>query len=307
MKRSRALRTDGVFGEVVGAMVRLGLVAAQEAARAREGVFRTPDGVPLRFLRLPRPGRPRVVFLHGFSDRPESFLVTASRLRDHDVLLPALPGFHDGRAFDERYEVRRYAGWIASLLDALGFTDAHLCGNSLGGATGLVLAIERPDLVRTLIPLDAAGVDVPGVASVHDEVRDGRNLFLVRDPAEVDRFLERIFHRPPRVGPARPIVAVELARKSSAYAKIMDDLKVEGERHAVGGEIVDLGAIAQPTLVAWGERDSLFPLAVGEHLAARIPRARLHVFRDTGHCPHIERPFALAKVCRAFWAEHDGG
>jgi abhydrolase domain-containing protein 6 len=296
----------GAWAAALDGFVRLGLVAAQEAARAREGVYRAPDGVRVRFLHLRRPGRPRAVFLHGFSDRPETFLVTASRLRGYDIVLPALPGFHDGVSPDHRYEVRRYAAWVGGLLDALGVRDAHLCGNSLGGATGLVLAAERPDLVRTLVPLDAAGVEVPGVRSVHDEIRDGVNLFEVRDPREVDAFLARIFHRPPRVGVARAVLAADLARKADRYAAIMAHLRDEGERHQDRGSIVDLAAIRQPVLVAWGEHDSLFPVAVGEHLAASIPGARLHVFRDTGHCPHLERPFALAKVCGSFWAEHDG-
>lgn len=233
--------------------------------------------------------------------------MTASRLRDYDILLPALPGFHDGAPSPEPYQVRRYARWTASLLDALGVRGAHFCGNSLGGATGLVLAAERPELIRTLIPLDAAGVEVPGVLSVHDEIRAGRNLFELRDPAQVDAFLDRIFYRPPRLKPVKRLLAVELSRKADTFARIMNDLRAEGERHADRGAIVDLSAIRQPTLVAWGEHDTLFPVQVGEHLATQIAGARLHVFRNTGHCPHLERPFALARVCGRFWSEHDQG
>lgn len=305
MSASRPVRRASFWGRVADGLMRAGLVSAHVLAGAREGVHRTADGVPVRYLHLRRPRRPRAVFLHGFSDRPETFLLTASRLRDYDIVLPALPGFHDALHPERRYEVARYAHWVGSLLDDLGVRDAHLCGNSLGGATGLLLAVERPDLVRTLLPLDSAGVEVPGVSSVHDEIRDGANLFALERPEQVSDFLHRIFHRPPPLGPIGRLIGAQLVHKAPTYAHIMAHLAEEGQRHAHRGALVDLDAIRQPTLVAWGDSDSLFPVQIGEHLAARIPQARLHVFDQTGHCPHLERPFALAKLCRDFWAEHN--
>jgi len=41
--------------------------------------------------------------------------------------------------------------------------------------------------------------------------------------------------------------------------------------------------IGQPTLLIWGEADAISPLAVGEHLAARIADARLHVVPGGDH------------------------
>lgn len=289
---------DWLFGLV--------LVVLRLVAGARQHHHVTGDGVRLRYLRIARPDRPRAVLIHGFSDRPESFLPVARRLRDYDLLLPALPGFHDGLDPDRRYDVRRYAAWVADLLDTLDLRDAHFCGNSLGGAIALVLTTHRPDLVCTLVPLDTGGVELPGVPSIHDEIRAGDNLFLVRRAEEVPAFLSRIFHRPPpTLGPVRHLLAADLRRKADAYSTIMEHLREEGEAHAETGEIVALDAIERPTLVGWGEHDSLFPLAVGKYVAGRIPGACLHVFDGTGHCPHLERPGALARVLLGFWTEHD--
>jgi pimeloyl-ACP methyl ester carboxylesterase len=41
--------------------------------------------------------------------------------------------------------------------------------------------------------------------------------------------------------------------------------------------------IAAPTLLLWGDNDPISPLAVGEHLARRLPNARLHVVKGGGH------------------------
>lgn len=44
-----------------------------------------------------------------------------------------------------------------------------------------------------------------------------------------------------------------------------------------------LAALATPTLLVWATRDPISPLAVGEHLATRIPRARLVAFDSDDH------------------------
>jgi pimeloyl-ACP methyl ester carboxylesterase len=41
--------------------------------------------------------------------------------------------------------------------------------------------------------------------------------------------------------------------------------------------------IAAPTLLLWGDADPISPVAVGEHLAGRLPDARLHVVRGGDH------------------------
>lgn len=44
-----------------------------------------------------------------------------------------------------------------------------------------------------------------------------------------------------------------------------------------------LPALAQPTLLLWGEADPISPPAVGRRLQALLPDARLHVLRGAGH------------------------
>src|SRR5216110_2739834 len=48
-----------------------------------------------------------------------------------------------------------------------------------------------------------------------------------------------------------------------------------------------------PTAVLHGKHDALLPLAHGEDLAKRIPGAKLTVFAESGHAPHLEEPEAF--------------
>jgi pimeloyl-ACP methyl ester carboxylesterase len=44
-----------------------------------------------------------------------------------------------------------------------------------------------------------------------------------------------------------------------------------------------IARIEAPTLLLWGDRDPISPLAVGEHLATLLPNARLHVVHGGAH------------------------
>jgi pimeloyl-ACP methyl ester carboxylesterase len=62
----------------------------------------------------------------------------------------------------------------------------------------------------------------------------------------------------------------------------------------------ELGRIATPTLLVWGDRDGLLPPEEQERLAAAIPGARSQVYPETGHSPHWERPERFAADLDAF-------
>ena len=62
----------------------------------------------------------------------------------------------------------------------------------------------------------------------------------------------------------------------------------------------ELGRIATPTLLVWGDRDELLPPQEQQRLAAAIPGARSQVYPETGHSPHWERPERFVADLDAF-------
>ena len=62
----------------------------------------------------------------------------------------------------------------------------------------------------------------------------------------------------------------------------------------------DLGRIAAPTLLIWGEWDRWLPREEEDQVAARIPGARVMVYPGTGHSPNWERPERVAADLDAF-------
>ena len=60
--------------------------------------------------------------------------------------------------------------------------------------------------------------------------------------------------------------------------------------------------IATPTLILWGEFDTLTPRDMGEAYAAAIPGAKFVVYKNTAHIPMEEVPDQSARAVREFLA-----
>ena len=61
-----------------------------------------------------------------------------------------------------------------------------------------------------------------------------------------------------------------------------------------------LGALAVPTLFAWGANDQVAPADVASDLTERMSDAKLTVIEDAGHIPHIDQPDAVAAAISRF-------
>jgi pimeloyl-ACP methyl ester carboxylesterase len=59
-------------------------------------------------------------------------------------------------------------------------------------------------------------------------------------------------------------------------------------------------AQAVPTLIVWGDEDSIIPVEHAYAAHARLPSARLEIFPGAGHFVHVEQPQRFAEVLRDF-------
>ena len=292
--------------ERIGAgILRLVQVAGRRAVRARLKQHRDARGRVTPYLECGEAKDGTIVWLHGFNDEPDSFMRTAARLVGrYRIVAPAMPGFGDGWMDPgERHTLDAYGAWLGDVVRSVGGERFHLMGNSLGGSTAIAIAAaEGPGRIASLVAVNSGGLDVTGVRSVNDEMRAGQNLFAVRDAAGFDSFIKRIFVRPPYIPrPVRVRLTAELRRSADWDERLVADM-IETELHAssAGASVTELDRIRVPTLVVWGERDTLFPLAHGQHLARTIPDAKLAVLEGVGHCPHLESPRRLAEAFTRF-------
>ena len=60
-----------------------------------------------------------------------------------------------------------------------------------------------------------------------------------------------------------------------------------------------LYTLTMPTLVVWGLWDLVLPAYQAQTAVDRLPRARLAMFPNCGHLPHVERPDRFVAELRA--------
>lgn len=290
---------ERISAAVGGRLVAWTMRRRRKSLGVRVSRHRDAKGRVTPVLRLGTPRRGRLVFLHGFSDRTDTFLGTAEKLAgEFEVILPSMPAFGEGWVDpSEKHTSSAFARWIGDVLDAEVGGRFHLMGNSLGGLTALRVALNMPSRLESLTLVCSAGVALPDVRSIHDDAAEGKNPFFIHDRDEYQRFVRRVFARPAKL----PMpVADHLYREQLVarpwFERLMADL--EGELGSLDVprpfSAVPLEEISVPTSVIWGEHDGLFPVAHGRFMAERIPGARFELLEGVGHCPHIEAPRKLS-------------
>jgi pimeloyl-ACP methyl ester carboxylesterase len=273
--------------------------------RVRRHVDRRGRVTPVLELGTPRRGT--LVWLHGFSDRFDTILQAAPHLRrDWRILSPSMPAFGEGWVDPgERHTFDAYAEWMADVLRDVAPPRFHLMGNSLGGATALAVAAALPDRVMSVVALNAAGVRLEGVHCAHAEISGGANLFEIRTREDYGRLQRRIFAEPmalPRWIEAH--LFEDMRRKADWYIRVGEDLAASEVRVQGPGwySYLPLPEVGAPTLVLWGDRDTLFPVAQGERMARAVAHGRFARLDGVGHSAHLERPRRLAEAF-ARWAQ----
>lgn len=286
-----ALVTLGAAGLVAGAQY---LTRRREtltiAEGARDGQFLAVDGALVHYLAA-GDGEP-VILIHGFGASSFSWRHNLAALARHRrVYALDLPGFgYSSRSSDRQYSLRQMAHTLRRFLGHLGVARASLVGNSIGGAVALQLAHDFPESVDKLVLVGAFTARLGPLPFVNLPLGRSLALLLLHYAAGSEHrlatLIRGLYGDPDQVTP-------------ETVAGYFRPFCVKGSAAAIWAMLAspwdgDLpeqsGAIAVPTLLVWGDRDPIAPLAEGRRLERALPRARLVVFPGAGHAPAEEQP-----------------
>jgi len=233
---------------------------------------------------------PPLLYLHSAGGETEWMPFHEELAKQFTVLLPAHPGFADSKGLEEVRDVTDYAWHYVDLLAELKLKSVPVVGFSLGGWTGMELAILRPALVSKLVLVNSAGVRVEGAPM---------GELFIDDLAKLRALLFKDPNHP----------AVKLAMPESLEdPRILLWLRAREGAARVGWNpylhnprlAAHLHRIACPTKILWGQHDKLIPLPHGEFLAGKIPGAQLEVFENAAHMLPFEEPVKFAASVREF-------
>ncbi len=253
---------------------------------------------------------PAVLLLHGIGDSSESWVpVMADLARHHTVVAPDLLGHGGSDKPRADYSVAAYANGMRDLLTVLGIESATVVGHSLGGGVAAQLAYQYPERCERLVLVASGGA--------------GRDVTPILRLAAAP--LAEVFLAPARWPGARPLVraalrALALANNDLAHDRRHVDRVLaslpDGEAQVAftrtlrsvvdwRGQVVTLLdrcylTEAVPTLIVWGDRDGVIPVAHAYRAHEAMPGSRLEVFPGAGHFPHHADHDRFVDVLREF-------
>ena len=222
-----------------------------------------------------------VILLHGLSGSSRWWVRNIPALAEHyTVYLVDLPGFGIMRRSRGHLILAEAAIWLAQWMEAVGLQHAHFVGHSMGGYICLLLAAYQPERVRRLVLVSPAGI------------AQKRSIFgyLVPLLAAI-RYVTLSFSL---------ILAYDILRAGPlTILRAAQDLLTQDVRKI-------LHAVQSPTLLIWGENDTLVPIALGEILRREIAHSRLLILKQASHVSMFDRPREFNQALLAFLAGESG-
>lgn len=264
----------------------------------------THQGPPLMaWAKIGSERKETLVLIHGFGDRKENFYFISKFLNETlNLVIPDLPGFgNSGMDPNLVYSLDNYIDWLGRFIEENGLDSFHLAGCSMGGAIAAKFAAQFPSKVKSLSLVGPAGFYLPGQSSIYDEVLAGTNIFHISSPGDFETLQSRIFRKSPAL-PAcvKEYMILKAIGDRTWLAKIFDEL-VDMESVKSGKISLEQASlnhlckeITMPVMLFWGRHDSILPWKTAPFVEELFPRARVHIFEEYGHVPHLEGPQKLA-------------
>lgn len=216
--------------------------------------------------------------LSNFEDLIEHFK------RNYKVVVPILPLF-DLDIFHTT--VSGLEKYVHKFIEMRGYQQIHLLGNSLGGHVALLHILKHPERIKSLILTGSSRLFENGMGDSYPKRGDydyikKKTELTFYDPATATKELvDEVF---------------EITNNRIKVIKIIA-LAKSAIRNNLGEE---LNQIKQPTLLIWGNNDSVTPPFVGREFNRLIPNSELHFVDKCGHAPMMEVPEAFNEILAGF-------
>jgi pimeloyl-ACP methyl ester carboxylesterase len=271
------------------------------------------DGTPVNYVDLDSVGpgateREPVVFVHGLGGQWQNWLENLPRAAlERRVIALDLPGFGRTPMPRDQITISGYGRCVNRLCEKLDLGRVDMVGNSMGGYIAAEVAIQFPQCIDQLLLVSAAGITS---ADVFRRPVYTAGRLATAMTAHSSAQYRAIASRPKSRHMALLLVArhPSLLRADLAYEGFISGAGRPGFESALRAcleyDFRDrLPEIRQPTLIVWGEKDSIIPVQDAQEFERLIPDSRKLVMKDTGHIPMAERPGAFNNVMMEFLAE----
>ena len=256
--------------------------------------------------RLAGQGEP-LLLIHGIGSTWRAWKPVLEQLEDrHEVLSVDLPGFGYSAALPPGTTptIAALTDALERALDAVGWEQPHVAGNSLGG--WLALELARRGRAASAIGISPAGMwtekerkyaygqlsFLHAVATLIAPYADT----MTRSAIGRTIVFGSVASRPWLAESADAAEALRVFANAPGWKTTLDTVTKERPR--------DLGGIECPVRIVWGSRDVLLLPRQADRFVREIPNAELLRLPGLGHVPMGDDPGVVADSILDFTARH---
>lgn len=230
-----------------------------------------------------------LLILHGWGGSSDSWVKVIEILKKNFfVICPDLPGFGKSQTPKTAWDLKDFAIWLKNFVDFLKIENFFLLGHSFGGRVAIKFSIQYPEMVKSLILCNSAGIKQKlGIKEkiIFQLALIGNAIF---SPKILRRFKDRV----------RNLFYKFL--RSSDYAKAKGIMKETIKKILAEDLLPELSKVKVKTLIIWGEKDRILPLKYAFVFKEKIKNSELKILPKIGHSPHLEDPEKLSEIILQF-------
>lgn len=226
-----------------------------------------------------------LILLHGLFGALSNFgdLIEYFR-RQYKVVVPMLPLLELDLLHTSVGGIEKF---VHKFIEHKSYSNIHLLGNSLGGHVALLYILKHPENIKSLILTGSSGLFENGMGDTYPKRGDYE---YIRAKTELT------FYDPKMATKELVDEVFEITSNRLKVIKIIA-LAKSAIRNNLGEE---LSEIKQPTLLVWGNNDSITPPFVGREFNRLIPNSELHFIDKCGHAPMMEVPDEFNRILHQF-------
>jgi pimeloyl-ACP methyl ester carboxylesterase/tetratricopeptide (TPR) repeat protein len=249
-------------------------------------------GVRMHYAYKGNPSGTPVIMLHGYTDSWFSFSTVLPLLNNkYRVYILDQRGHGDSDRPTGGYAMQQFAADVIAFMDAMNIKQATIVGHSMGSFVAQHVAALAPERVNKLV--------LEGSATT---IRNNTVLELQREIGTLSDQVPEKFVREFQLSTVyQPLSQEFLQSIMKQSMKIPANVwrEVMAEMVAPYAD-VELKKIKTPTLIVWGDKETIFPRSEQDSLVSALKNSKLRVYADTGHAPHWERPEWFVKDLQDF-------
>lgn len=262
-------------------------------ANPRFGRVELETGIHMHVAEMGDAAGVPIILLHGYSDSwfsfsnvlpliPKTYRVFALDLRGHGMTDKPATGY----GMDEMAED------VVAFMKHYGLENATVIGHSAGGYVAQHVAAAAPERVARL-GLIATTTTPQAITGISDFDAFVRGL---SDPVPADfirDFQTSTIYRPLPADFVSRVVDESSRLPAHVWRGVMNGMLAMEPISGLAGAGI-------PTMVLWGDKDTLMPRREQEAFVRMFPNVVFKVYRETGHALHWERPDEFVRDLVAF-------